>query len=70
MEGKQERFKTVLLKYSWYGLTVLICQAIAMTAEIGTPMLLALYKVIYCLLFEICFVLDDIKKTRCLYCNT
>lgn len=61
MEGKQERFKTVLLKNSWYGLTVLICQFdIAMTAEVGTPMLLALYKVIYCLLFEICFVLDDI----------
>lgn len=38
-----------------------ICQA--MTAEIGTPMLLALYKLIYCL-FEICFVLGDIKKNE------
>lgn len=54
MEGKQERFKTVFMVRSYR-----ISQAIAMTAEIGTRMLLALYKLIYCL-FEICFVLDDI----------
>lgn len=58
MEGKQERFKTVFL--SIHDTVLPYCQAIAMTTEIGTPMLLALYNLIYCLLFEICFVLDDI----------
>lgn len=47
MEGKQERFKTVFL--SIHATILLYLSSIAMTAEIGTPMLLVLYKLIYCM---------------------